>query len=386
MRTRFAFALVVVAVVCGAPNATPVGAQTSRAEGFPATQQPRLRTVAPAAAKLAPFKPILKKKVPSFSLTGPGDPALLGRAGALSPAKMGKLFKKQPLRRGGPPLAPHPPAPPPPGPACPCAVTLGLSPVRADHVYFTDEPLTASYRVDCATEVVVGQMKHTDYRQALAAAEKGQTIDDGGGSGLVVPDTSPQWPGILSGSRSMAGSAPGVYSWYIGASNRQDGSQCSQLVAFQLIARPATATPCAPYQGCIDKMVRYIKPRIAPGVTGNAALDSQVEAFRDKVYDRQVIGLRLEQDLLATGNITCISTCAGTSYTPPTVTLDFCPNAYPTDYALLHELVHRAGFDDRLIAAYTAKGLAAPTHTQVEQMAAQVAGAPFDVSRTCTQY
>jgi uncharacterized protein YaiE (UPF0345 family) len=267
-------------------------------------------------------------------------------------------------------------------------VAIGLNPAKPENVFFTDEAVTASYAVGCATEAVVGVIKYTNYAAALAALESGQTIDDGSGSGIVYREGGPQWPGILTGSKALAGSAPGLYAWYVGATNKLNGSTCSQTLAFQVIGRPGTTAACAPYQGCLDKWVQFIKPRIASRITNNAALDGLVDAFAQKVYDRQVIGMRLDQELLATGNITCTTACTGSEINSGQITIDFCPSKPPTDYALLHELVHRVGFDNRIFAAYTGKGLVPPSNNQVEIMAARVAGAVFEgtVARVCSQY
>jgi hypothetical protein len=346
-------------------------------------QQKRVKT-SPLTKKVQPFKPILHKQRVSLALTGPPDKSLPSATGALPATVVRKLFRKRVVLRPGRPYLPRPPMPP--APDCPCNVTMGLSPAKPDNVFFTDEAVTASYAIDCASEAVIGQIRFTDYAAALAAAEKGQTIDDPGG-GTIYRENSPQWPGILSGSKPITGGAPGLYSWYVGASNTLNNSSSSQTLVFQVVARPAT-TGCTAYQGCLDKWVQFIKPRIAAQITNNAALDQEVEAFRDKVYDRQVIGLRLERDVMATGGITCVASCEGSGISTNQVTIDFCPNAPPTDYALLHELVHRAGFDNRLIQAYVNKGLGPPTKTQVEVMTAHVAAAVFTGvgSRTCAQY
>jgi hypothetical protein len=283
------------------------------------------------------------------------------------------------------PPAPHPP---PPAPDCPCTVAIGLNPAKPENVFFADEAVTASYAVGCATEVVVGVVKYTDYAAALAALESGRTIDDGGGSGIVYRENGPQWPGVLTGSKPLAGSAPGLYTWYVGARNQLNNSTCSQTLAFQVVGRPGTTSACAPYQACLDKWVQFIKPRVAAKITNNAALNQQVDAFAKNVYDRQVIGMRLDQELLATRNINCTTACTGSVYNPSQITIDFCPSAPPSDYAFFHELVHRAGFDDRLYGAYVTKGLPQPTHTEIEVMAARVAGAVFEGvgSRGCGQY
>jgi hypothetical protein len=344
------------------------------------TPEPAKMKSSVPAQKIAPFKPIPHKKIASFARTGRSSKAVLLKKGALTPAVAKKTFKGTII---GGRFTPRPPAPP--TPKCNCSVTMGLNLTREDNVFFTDEALTASYSINCATSATIGELEYWDYRAALAAAEGGYAIDYGS-SGLFIRNTDPAWESKQTGSVNFAGRAPGVYRWYISATNAENGTRSEQALVIQLIDRPSTTAACGEYNDCIAAMARYMKPRINAGITTNAALDAEVEAFRDGVYDRRVIWLRLEQDLLSLANITCTTCGPGSRYDGGLITLDFCLPTYPTDYAFLHELVHRAGFDERLIAAYTARGLAEPTMGQVEMMAAQVAGAPFDRSRICTEY
>jgi hypothetical protein len=318
--TRFLAAAVVLGLFLAAPVSPEVSDKaTAPATLRKSTPPEAVKIVVPATPpKILPFKPIPNKTIPAFALTGKAGKPVSRRKGALDPAQMGKVFKG--MTFGGRPPAPPPPAPPTPD--CSCSVTMGLSMSRPDNVFFTDDALTASYAIDCATNASIGETEYSDYRAALAAAEGGYAIDSGG-SAIVYSNTSPQWAGIVSGSRSMAGKPPGVYRWYVGAANGLNGSRCSQTLAFQLINRPGTTPACADYDDCIAAMTQHIKPRINAGITNNAVLDTQVEAFRDGVYDRHVIGLRLEQDVLSPANITCTTCGPGTRYAGGVVTLDF---------------------------------------------------------------
>lgn len=333
-----------------------------------------------AVQKLVPFKPIKNKRIAKFARTARSSKALPGKRGVLGKAVLGKTFKATKLDGR---FSPRPLGRPLPD--CNASVTMGLNLVNADNVFFTDDALTASYSISCATSATIGEMEYWDYRAALAAAEGGYAIDHGS-SGLYVTNADAAWESKLSGSANMAGRAPGVYRWFVSATNAENGTRSEQTLVFQLIDRPATAGACDDYNDCIAAMARFIKPRVNAGITANAALDADVEAFRDGVYDRRVIGLRLEQDLLSLSNITCTTCGAGSRYDGGLITLDFCMPFYPTDYAFLHELVHRAGFDERLMDAYAARGLGAPSRGQIEEMAAQVAGAAFDRSRICPDY
>jgi hypothetical protein len=125
--------------------------------------------------------------------------------------------------------------------------------------------------------------------------------------------------------------------------------------------------------------LREIVPQIREVITNNSNLDNKVDAFKNvkmafpqwvpktsKDY-RRYFGLRIESALENINEITFVcSTAYG--YRPPKWYDDEPNKIYlywgtrndriirgPTDYAILHELCHRAGFNESLLRYYTRK-------------------------------
>jgi hypothetical protein len=281
---------------------------------------------------------------------------------------------------------------------------MWFSTTADDNVYFKDQDFTLYYSVDCATSLTVGQLDFHSTDEALGWAEAG-VAGDHGSWGAYYADAAAA--GKLEGSIHVAPDSltPGYYTWPIYASNNLNpgSTAASETLVFRVITRPDTEGPCADFVDCIDAMARHIAPLILPGITNNAALDDDVEAFRDGILDRRVIGLRLQREIerMSTRTtIRCLGCGESSGWTPgepDVIKLSFCPgDYYPTDYALLHELTHKVGFNDDLILAYMDAGLweraESGTDTYngyrglVEEMTFAVAGAAFDRSRTCTEY
>jgi hypothetical protein len=170
-----------------------------------------------------------------------------------------------------------------------------------------------------------------------------------------------------------------------------NGARAEQTYEVNLINRPNFADCEDARRDCILDMLRHIEPLVHPGITLNADLDD-VDAFADGVLDRYEFGLRVEEALERLDRVTfacqiCTDEqmesgeCPGGDYNeahPDEVNLQFSNRYYPTDYTVLHELCHRAGFNSHLTPEYS--------HQDIERMTAAVSGAPFDRSRSCTEY
>jgi len=285
----------------------------------------------------------------------------------------------------------------PPSPDCTPIIFMWPEPMRPYNLYFSDRDLRINYSVDCATSVGVSDLEFYSTAEALAMEESGVFGDHGGG-GVFYTDAATSR--VLEGTKFFpSGSlSPGVYIWRIGAGNHLNPADAtaSDAFVFQVISRPSIDDSCAAYRSYINTMVRHIAPIIDRGITNNTTLDSQVEAFRDGILDRRVIGLRLKREIerMSTDtNIVCTDCAPGASAsynerTPNRITLNFCGSTFPSDYALLHELTHKVGFNSRLIRAYMDSGLWERTSSgtplyneykiRVERMTAVVSGAPFD--------
>jgi hypothetical protein len=283
---------------------------------------------------------------------------------------------------------------------CGPAVFMWIEPERLGDVYFDDEEFTVHYSVDCATSLSVSDGTRTTAAEALYlydAARRGEYADAGESAALTT---------TMSGSRSFPpegypATPEGTYDWTVSARNglNAGAERAEETILWRAVERPALAASCDERRECIEDMVAYIVPLVHAGVTANDALEDTVDAFRDHIYDRQEIGYRLEIEVetLGTAAEFQCTECAGadaihySEATPEVVYLDFCDRTYPTDYAVLHELTHKIGFDSRLIDAYVAAGLweradpgsteADEQHALVERMTAEASGAAFDRSR-----
>lgn len=297
----------------------------------------------------------------------------------------------------------HPPVPA--SDDCSCTVHMWITPEKTDNVYYDDETFTVHYSVDCATGVTVGDTEFISTARLLRAAEDG-TILGGGSGGTHYSDAAAS--GRLQGSYTISpGATPGVYRWTIAANNslNPSGSSCHETLVYQILERPTFDDSCADYEACLYEMVRELKELVRDYITNNSRLDTEVEAFRDGIYQRRVIGLRLERELEAMarrGTTIVCQHCAGEDgihwdeSTPSIVYLDFCPPTYPTEYAILHELTHKVGFNTDLIRAYIDAGIwdaggdMSTYRRNVEIMTCVVSGAPWEergmVPRICPDY
>ena len=303
------------------------------------------------------------------------------------------------------PIIRDPGRPPLPATAsCVPVVYMWFEPGSYRNVYYADQALTVRYSVDCATSVSIGDTEFFSTAVALAASRGGWFTDHGAG-GTFHADAAAA--GVLNGSRTYgAGSTAGNYRWQVSASNRLNPSAggASENAEWQVIANPRIDTSCAEYVSCITSMVRHIAPLIDAGIINNDALDREVEAFSAGVYNRRTIGLQLKRELetMDVGSNVLCSICTDESHysesTPENIWLYMCesPREYATDYAVLHELTHKNGFDSRLIRALMDRGVWPRVdrsseeyrgyRSRVEEMTAAVSGAPFDRSRICFDY
>jgi hypothetical protein len=291
-------------------------------------------------------------------------------------------------------------APRPATASCRPTVYMWFDLTRHENVYFDDEPFTVHYSVDCATSITVTNLQHTSAQTLLNAAIRGEFLDDGG-SGAFYADAASA--GVLRGSLDIpAGAAPGRYFWRISAANNLNPARPSavETATWTILGSPRMDASCDTHRPCLREMVRHIVPGVPDGITHNPSLDSEVQAFAGGVYDRSVIGLQLERELetMDTNAVIHCTTCAGGTgghydeRHPERITLDFCERTFPTDYAVLHELTHKIGFDTRLVRAMIDAGVWPSNwpweeyRNRVEQMTAEVSGAAFDASRICSDY
>ena len=170
-----------------------------------------------------------------------------------------------------------------------------------------------------------------------------------------------------------------------------EGARAEQTIKVNLINKPNFSDCGEEREDCILDMVRHIEPLVHQGITLNEDLDT-VDVFADGVLDRHEFGLKVEETLERLDRLTFVcqvctdeqiesGECPGGDYNdgrPNEVNLQFSNRSYPTDYAILHELCHVAGFNSELDPEYS--------HDEIERMTAEVSGAPFDRSRICGGY
>jgi hypothetical protein len=238
-----------------------------------------------------------------------------------------------------------------------CSIRTWFEPERLSNIYYTDEPFTVRYQANCVEGMVISDIDYDSIEEELETAESGTFYPDVAGGAAYG---NAQAEGVLTGSVTYpAGSRPGRRTWHIKGS--LGPLTCEQETVWQIIERPHTSDACMEYDECISNMVRRLIPLVRSNITNNASLDSQVSAFSDGKYDRKIIGLRIENALVGlargSGIVHCVECFFGTHASGDTIILNFCPeDGAPTDYALLHEIVHIVGFDFRLINLYMADG------------------------------
>lgn len=291
-------------------------------------------------------------------------------------------------------------APIPAGPDCACEVFQWITDARGPAVYFTDESFEVNYSVDCATSVTIGDTQFISTARKLEAAEGGYFLA-GGGGGVHYSDAAAE--GKLSGSYTVAAGSisPGLYLRPIFARNADnpDSDSCDETLSYHIIERPPLDASCTEADTCIYNMLREIRSLVSKYITNNEHLDSEVAALADGIYQRKVIGLKLERELE-------VMTTRGTTFicqecpedggihwdeaTPDLVYVAYCmDNSDPrenwtfTDYSVLHELTHKVGFNTDLIDAYVSAGLwdgadVDLNRQRVEEMTATVSGAPWE--------
>jgi len=162
-----------------------------------------------------------------------------------------------------------------------------------------------------------------------------------------------------------------------------------QGVMVNVINRPNFRPSNTDHANEILAMVKRVEPLVHEGITLNDALD-QVDVFARRVMDRYEFGLKVEEALEGLNRFTFVietctdeqmlsGECAGGDYNeahPGEINFQFSENSGPTDYALLHELCHYAGFNSTLRSAY--QDLTDDEfRNRVETMCAEVSAAPF---------
>src|SRR3972149_7582158 len=259
-----------------------------------------------------------------------------------------------------------------PGPGCLPTIDVWLEPDR--DTFFTDETFTLNWRANCAGAVGINwdSGSAAEALTIIEDARRGIYHDHGYWGVIGLPPES---------SEEIAIGGPGFLIITVYAIG--EGARAEQTIKVNLINKPNFSDCGEEREDCILDMVRHIEPLVHQGITLNEDLDT-VDVFADGVLDRHEFGLKGEETLERLDRLTFVcqvctdeqiesGECPGGDYNdgrPNEVNLQFSNRSYPTDYAILHELCHVAGFNSELDPEYS--------HDEIERMTAEVSGAPFD--------
>lgn len=239
------------------------------------------------------------------------------------------------------------------------------------HVIFEDEAATLSWSIanaNCAS------MGHTTHRTRLHAdtSNISGTKPDGGGFGAGA--TPSCW--LQNGSGSWIVMPQVTYGpSHLRAWLRAEspiGAPVEQWRWIDLLSVPKFKGASAQRQTDIRNAIRDIDDRLRAGcIYNDAALDSQVDAFKKGYLNRKQFWFRLVAELQNIGLVTFACNDvpdnkwgAGhwTDYTNEIV-LEWSPSHTPyLKYVILHELCHKVGFNGSLLVHYSKNDIETQAH------------------------